>query len=118
MRQRLAITGLLGFLSGCTAGPPEPLTPYSLSDAEMTAVVRGLYSTVKDLDEPGFRNFKVARSSSGDIRVCGWVRSRNRAEQAFIGTLSAGRFSPERIGTDQYSNAEVRTKCQERGVPI
>jgi hypothetical protein len=39
-------------------------------------------------------------------------------EQAFIGKLSAGRFSPERIGTDQYSNAEVRSKCQERGVPI
>jgi hypothetical protein len=118
MRQWLAIPWLLGLLSGCTAGPPEPLPPYPLSEAEISAVVRGLYSAVKDLDAPSFRNFKAARSSSGDIYVCGWVRSRFSREQAFIGALSAGRFSPERIGTNEYSTGEVRAKCHELGISI
>ena len=35
--------------------------------------------------------------------VCGGMSSRNAGEQVFIGTLSAGRFTPDRIGKDQHS---------------
>jgi hypothetical protein len=117
MRRWLAIPYLLGSLCGCTA-TPEPLPPYTLSDAEINAVVRGLYSAVKDLDAPSFRSFKAARSGSGDVYVCGWMNSKYRAEQVFIGTLSAGRFSPDRIGKDTYSTSEVLAKCKERGISM
>jgi hypothetical protein len=119
VRSSLAIPciSMMTLLFGCTA-VPEPLPPYALSNAEVTAVVRGFYSSVKDLDAPGFRSFKAVRSSDGEVYVCGWMNSRNTAEQAFIGTLSAGRFTPDRIGKDQYSTGEVLAKCQERGISI
>jgi hypothetical protein len=117
VRSWIAIPWLLASLLGCTAAP-EPLPPYELSNAEVTAVVRGFYSSVKDLDAPSFRSFKAARSGGGDVYVCGWITPRNSREQAFIGTLSAGRFTPDRIGKDQYSNGEVLTKCREGGISI
>src|SRR5262245_5863910 len=121
MRDWLAITCLLPFLLGCNTVRPEPLPPYALSDADTVIVLRGLYSAVKDLDEPGLRNLKGAKRSSG-VYVCGWLSSKNRGgertEQAFNGTLSAGRFSADRIGKDDYSTAQVLTECQERGLSI
>jgi hypothetical protein len=117
----LAIPCLLVLLTGCTAAP-EPLPPYTLSNTEVTAVVRGFYASVKDLDAPAFRGFKAVRSSGGEIYVCGWMSSRNskgsQIEQAFMGTLSAGRFAPDRIGKDTYSIGEVLAKCHERGISI
>jgi hypothetical protein len=80
-------------LFGCTAAP-EPLSPYALSDAEVTAVVRGFYSSVKDLDAPSFRSLKAVRSSGGEVYVCGGMSSRNAGEQIFIGTLSAAGSFP------------------------
>ena len=50
-------------LFGCTAAP-EPLSPYALSDAEVTAVVRGFYSSVKDRGEPQ----NIANLESPDCR--------------------------------------------------
>jgi hypothetical protein len=123
MRQRLVIPCLLNVLSGCTGVlQPQPLPPYTLSGAEMTAITRGIYSALEDVDEPSFRNVKAARSSGGDVYVCGWMSARRggyrTAEQPFIGTLSAGRFSLERIAKDEYSTAEVLAKCRERGISI
>jgi hypothetical protein len=86
------------------------LPPYALSDAEVRAVVRGFYSSVKDLDAPSFRSFKAVKSSGGEVYVA--VSSRNAGEQVFIGTLSAGQFVPDRIGKDQYSTGEVLAKCK------
>ena len=122
MRHRLATACLVVPLFGCTVVTPEPLPPYALSDNDTMIVLRGIYSAVKDLDEPSLRNLKAARSNSGDVYVCGWVSSRTtkgyRTEQAFIGTLSAGQFSAERIAKDNYSTGEILTKCQERGLSI
>jgi hypothetical protein len=117
----LAIPCLLVLLFGCTAGS-KSLPPYALSDVETTVVVRGIYSATKDLNKPGFRDLKAARSSNGDLYVCGWMDSKNKTyrapEQAFIGTLSAGRFSPGRIGTEANSNVEVVAECHKLGIPI
>jgi len=85
-------------------------------------VERAIYPATKDLDKPGFRDLKAARSSNGDVYVCGWMDSNNKTyrapEQAFIGTFSAGRFSPDRIGTNAQSNAEILVECQKLGISI
>jgi hypothetical protein len=124
----VAITCLPVLLFGCTAGS-KSLPPYALSDAETTTVERAtttveraIYPATKDLDKPGFRDLKAARSSNGDVYVCGWMDSNNKTyrapEQAFIGTFSAGRFSPDRIGTNAQSNAEILVECQKLGITI
>jgi hypothetical protein len=85
-------------------------------------VLRGLYSAVKDLDEPGLRNLKAVRNNGGKVYLCGWLSWKNnrggRTEQAFIGTLVDGRFSPDRVGKDDFSTGEVLSECQERGLSI
>jgi len=122
MRHWLAIACLVALLLGCNTVRPEPLPTYVLSDAETTIVLRGIYSAVKDLDDPSLRSLKATRRNSGEVYVCGWVSFRTskgyRTEQAFIGTLSAGRFSPDRVGKDDYSTGQVLTECQERGLSI
>src|SRR5262249_48857137 len=94
MRHWLAIACLLPLLVGCNTVRPEPLPPYALSDADTETMLRGLYSAVKDLDEPGLRNLKAARNNGGEVYVCGWMHSENKyyraSEQAYTGTLSAG----------------------------
>ena len=98
------------------------MPPYALSDADTVIVLRGLYSAVKDLDEPGLRNLKAVRNNGGEVYVCGWLSSKNRGggrtEQAFSGTLSAGQFSPRHIGRDDYSTGQVLNECQERGLSV
>jgi len=122
MRHWLAIACLLPLLVGCNTVRPEPLPPYALSDADSVIVLRGLYTAVKDLDEPGLRNLKAVRNNGGKVYLCGWLSWKNnwggRTEQAFIGTLSDGRFSPDRVGKDDFSTGEVLTECQERGLSI
>jgi hypothetical protein len=117
----IATSCLLVSLFGCTAWfkPPQP---YTLSDAETATVRRDIYSAAKLSDKPSFRDLKAARSSNGDLYVCGWIESNNKAyrapEQAFIGTLSAGRFSPTGMGTTANSNAEIAVECQKVGASI
>jgi hypothetical protein len=115
MRWLLAIASLL-LLCGC-AGTEST---YALSDAETTTVERGVYSAAKLSDKPGFRDLKAARSSNGDLYVCGWMDANTKAyrspAQAFIGTLSAGRFSLGQIGTNASSIVEVLAECQKLGM--
>jgi hypothetical protein len=114
----LATSCLLVSLFGCTVPPP----PYILSDAETATVKRDIYSAARLSDNPSFRDLKAARSSNADLYVCGWIESNNKTyrapEQAFIGTLSAGRFSPSGMGTTANSNAEIVVECQKLGISI
>ena len=117
----LATSCLLVSLFGCTVWF-KPSPPYILSDAETATVKRDIYSAARLSDNPSFRDLKAARSSNGDLYVCGWIESNNKTyrapEQAFIGTFSAGRFSPDRIGTNAQSNAEILVECQKLGITI
>ena len=117
----LAISFLLVLLFGCALWS-KSLPPYTLSDGETTTVERDMVSATKDSDKPGFRDLKAARSSNGDLYVCGWMDSNNKAYrspvQAFIGTLSAGRFSPSGMGTNADANAEVVAECKKLGISI
>jgi hypothetical protein len=117
----LAISFLLVLLFGCALWS-KSLPPYTLSDSETTTVERGILSATKDLDKPGFHGLKAAKSSNGDLYVCGWMDSNKKAyrspEQAFIGTLSAGQFSPSGMGMNADSNAEVVAECKKLGISI
>jgi hypothetical protein len=117
----LAIPCFVFLLVGCTllsASPP----PYVLSESETATVERGVVTATKDLSKPGFHYLKAAKNSNGDIYVCGWMDSSNKAyrtsEQAFIGTLSAAHFSPTGMGTTGNSNAEIVAECQKLGISI
>ena len=117
----LAIPWCVFGLFGCTLWS-KSLPPYALSNSETTIVERDILSATKDLDKPPFHDLKAAKGSGGDLYVCGWMNSNNKAyrssEQAFIGTFSAGRFSPARIGTDADSNVQVVVECQKLGISI
>src|SRR5262249_15649140 len=119
MRWLLAIASLL-LLCGCAGIQSAPSPPYALSDAETTTVERGIYSAAKLSDKPGFRDLKPARITNAHLYVFGWMDSNNKAyrspEQAFIGTLSAGRFSLGQIGTNASSITEVLVECQKLGI--
>jgi hypothetical protein len=96
--------------------------PYVLSNSETTTVERDILFGTKDSDKPPFHDVKAAKSSNGDLYVCGWMNSNNKtyqsSEQAFIGTFSAGHFSPARIGTNASSNVEVVVECRKLGIDI
>ena len=117
----LAIPWLLVSLFGCAVWS-EPPPPYALSETEKTTVERDILSATTDLDKPSFRDLKAARSSDGDLHVCGWIDSNNKTSrapvQAFIGILSAGGFSPSGIGTHAESNAEIVVECKKLGLLI
>jgi hypothetical protein len=118
----LAIPCFVFLLFGCStlrsASPP----PYVLSESETATVERGVLTATNDLSKPGFHDLKAAKNSNGDLYVCGWMDSSNKAyrtsEQAFIGTLSAGHFSPTGMGTTGDSNAEIEFQCQKLGMSI
>jgi hypothetical protein len=119
--QRLAVPWFVFLLCGCTVWS-KSLPPYVLSDGE-TAIVEGdILSATKVSDKPPFHDLKAAKNNNGELYVCGWMNSNNKAyqssEQAFIGTFSAGRFSPSRIGTNAESNAQVMVECQKLGMSI
>src|SRR5262249_60739092 len=122
MRHWLAIACLVALLFGCNTVRPEPLPPYVLSDAETTIVLRGIYSAVKDLDDPSLRSLKATRRNSGEVYVCGWVSFRTskgyRTEKAFIGTLSAGRFSTDRVGKNNYPHREGLAASEKSKITI
>ena len=116
----LAIACFVFGVFGCTLWSKS--LPYALSNSETTTVERDILSATKDLDKPPFHDLKAAKSSNGDLYVCGWMNSNNKAyrssEQAFIGTFSAGRFSPARIGVDADSNVQVVVECHQLGISI
>ena len=117
----LAIPCFVFLLFGCTVWSAPP-PPYVLSESETATVERDLLNAARDSSKPGFRDLKAAKKSNGDLYVCGWMDSSNKAyrtsEQAFIGTLSAGHFSPTGMGTTGDSNSEIEVECQKLGISI
>src|SRR4029079_3154826 len=117
----LAIPWFVFGLFGCALWA-KSLPPHYLSSIETSIVERDILSATKDLDKPPFHDLKAAKSSGGDLYVCGWTNSNNKcdrcSEQAVIGPFSAGRFSPARIGTDADSNVQVVVECQKLGISI
>jgi hypothetical protein len=114
-----AVVSLSVFLVGCATTREQPSTPYSLTNSDITAVVTGIRSAQKDLDNPGYRNFTAARQADGQIYVCGWMNpTRNSSERPFIGILSAGQFVPKRFGGDNYTDSSIIADCRNRGVGL
>src|SRR5690349_20258968 len=68
----LAIPWFVFGLFGCTLWS-KSLPPYVLSNSETTTVERDILSATKDSEKPPFHDLKAARSSNGDLYVCGPV---------------------------------------------
>jgi hypothetical protein len=114
-----AVVSLSLFLVGCATTRNEPSTPYSLTNSDILAVVTGVSSAKKDLDNPGYRRFTAARQADGEIYVCGRMNpNRNSSEHPFIGILSAGQFVPKRFGGDDYTDSEIVGDCRNHGVGL
>jgi len=120
MRVLLSVVAVF-LLAGCTTAV-EPTSPYTLSPTEIKAVVSGISSAVKDMDSPDFRKFTAATSADGHIYVCGWLSYQKRGyytgEQPFFGTMFAGRFDPERFGTNSFEISKVMSACHAHGIQI
>jgi hypothetical protein len=92
---------------------------YDARGADILAVVTGVTSAKKDLDDPGYRSFAAARQVDGEIYVCGWMNPiRNSSQHLFIGILSAGQFVPKRFGGDNYTDSSIIADCRNRGVGL
>jgi hypothetical protein len=123
---RLLIYLALGVgLPGCaTTTVSQHTTPATLSDADLGAVYQGLRAALKDVDEPGFEHVRAATSDeSGQMFVCGWVSYRmsngaRSSPQAFIGRLSAGKFSVIKIAQDAPERGEVLDQCRGYGASL
>lgn len=120
--QALLSACLLLWLLGC-ATTREPTSPYTLSNADISAVGTGIHTALKDLDSPRFRGFRAASSADGKIYVCGWISSKDdyggyTAEQPFVGTLFAGQFVLDRFAKDQATASTIFSECQKRGAGI
>ena len=114
-----AVVSLSLFVVGCATTREEPSTSYSLTNSDILAVVTGVRSAQKDLDNPGYRSFTAARQADGQIYVCGWMNpTRYSSEHPFIGILSAGQFVPKRFGGDNYTDSEIVDDCRHRGVGL
>ena len=119
MTLALSVVGLSLFLVGCATTREQPSTPYSLTNSDITAVVTGIRSAQRDLDNPGYRSFTAALQADGQIYVCGWMNpTRNSSEHPFIGVLSAGQFVPKRFGGDNYTDYGIIADCRNRGVGL
>ena len=113
-------------LTGCATTTPvfQHTTPAALSDADLGAVYQGLRAALKDVDELGLEHLNAARSEeSGQTFVCGWVNYKmldgaRSSGQAFVGTLSAGRFSVIKIAQDAPERGEVLDQCRGYGASL
>ena len=116
--KRLTLLLSLGLL-GC-ATTSEPLSPHSISDAEMNAVVLGIHAELKDLDSPRFRKFKAANAVGEKVYICGWVSDAGeyRDELPFVGTLFAGQFVLDHIGKHQTQKDFILSECNRMGIPL
>jgi hypothetical protein len=114
-----AVVSLSLLLVGCATTREEPSTPYNLTNSDILAVVAGIRSAQKDLDNPGYRGFTASRQADGQIYVCGWMNlTRYSSEHPFIGILSTGQFVPKRFGGDNYTDSEIVDDCRHRGVGL
>jgi hypothetical protein len=105
-------------LTGCTTNV-EPTSAYTLSQADISAVVTGISSAHKDFDSLNFADLRAARSEDAHTYVCGWLSYKKNGyfmgEQRFFGTLFASRFVLERFGNG-IEAAEVLEECHQHGV--
>lgn len=105
-------------LVGCaTIQEREQTPPYTLTNTQIEAVIIGIRSARKDLDNPSYRNFRAVSHPDGQIDVCGWMSPQKQSEERpFIGTLFAGRFVPKQFGGDQLQDAKIISDCRNRGI--
>jgi hypothetical protein len=107
----------VNWLCNCKRAGATP--PYTLTNSEIEAIVTGIRSARKDLDDPSYRNFRAVSHPDGQIDVCGWFRpQRDSEESPFIGTLFAGQFVLQQFGGDPFQDGKVISDCRNRGIEL
>jgi hypothetical protein len=120
MSLALTVACLTLVLTGCAiVKEREQPTPYTLTNSEIEAIVTGIRSARKDLDDPSYRNFRAVSHPDGQIDVCSWFRpQRDSEESPFIGTLFAGQFVLQQFGGDPFQDGKVISDCRNRGFEL
>ena len=129
MRVVTTLTFLLFGLAACTTMGEsgvrvESASPYSLTMKDKSAVVQGIFATLKDeVNSPSFRDLKGAKGADGTIYVCGWISSKGEGGayeqgQPFMVSLSAGQFHLDRFPRSVRDPDEIRAACEKLGIKI
>jgi hypothetical protein len=106
-------------LLGC-ATTSKPVSPHTLSNADLNTVALGLHAALKDLNSPKFRMFRASQATDGKIYVCGWVSDSEKYadERPFVGTLFAGQFAVDHIAKHQSEKDFILSECNGLGIPL
>jgi hypothetical protein len=130
MRRVIAAIAVL-MLSGCAAereaerAAPDvsfqgPLRPVTLSSAQIALVQKGVTGglvDMKDTSTPSFGDsYRAARSSYGDVAVCGFVNGKR-----FVGLLTkpeggATLFLPIKIAVTEEEQGDAKLYCRVDGI--
>lgn len=108
---------------------PPATTPYTLNESEISAVVRGVKSALKDPDSAKFGQMKASTEGGGVKYVCGIVNAKNSfggfiGDSPFVGVLGSletegktlATFRLTSLGRNQDNTEIVVKMCRHYGV--
>ncbi len=128
---RIAVLAAVLALCGCAAqresyfaqrDAPDlafkgPLSPVSLSPAQIKLVQAGIAANVKELSSPSFgKSYRAARTADGQTVVCGYVNGRRFAGLFAKPARGASVFLPIGVGLDDQEEDTVKQYCRDNGI--
>ncbi|MBK8637876.1 MAG: hypothetical protein IPN92_06145 [Chromatiaceae bacterium] len=122
--------GLLAILGSATepVNVVEATTPFTLSEADVAAIKKGVSEKLLDPTSPLFGSMQARKANSNRIIVCGYVNAKNTfggytGDKPYVGELyqsGSGKkvkseFSPIQLGGTRLENYDVREMCLSKG---
>jgi hypothetical protein len=103
-------------LYGCQSAAPTG-TPVQLSSDQRKIVEQSLGSSLKNRFSPAQAGLVAAKTTTGDIAVCGSLNGgKNGGHDLFLGLLKGDKFDLQTISSDEDEKVSVFHGCQARGI--